>query len=478
MAKQELKTTDFTQHERVQACLKRLKEHPWEHGGNGPLVSDVLDEQGHQYVDLVQKGGGVLGVALVGYTYILESQGIRFRRLAGTSAGAINTALMTIIGEKPEAKSEKILDIITRLNFFDLVDGHPFARLVIKNFITNKGFTRKVKAWSRNILLIFGLLLLSDFVFFGLEKTYPTLHSAVITSFVLTGFYLVFLISVFSYLAGLMRRFKNAGLGINPGDFFYDWLKKNMADNGVRTVSNLKAKAEATIPGLKIRAPRMDKVDDLKCDVTFIASELVTANKIEFPRMCDLFKPAAEIDELSPAGFVRASMSIPVFFESYYINHIDANNAEIRQAWDNHFELNAPPHTVRFVDGGILSNFPISIFFNPNVKVPRLPTFGIDLDDSDPKEKTPDPYSWSLPGFAGRMFNTIRYYYDKDFLLKNRILDKGIGKVPLFGFNWLNFFMKEDEKIEMFVRGAEAATDFLINFDWQDYKQDRARVAH
>lgn len=478
MAKQEtLNITDFTQHPRVLACVKRLKEYPWDHDGNGPLVSDVVDEYGHQYVDLVQKGGGVLGVALVGYTYILESMGIRFRRLAGTSAGAINTSLMTIIGEKQDAKSEKILDIITRLNFFDLVDGHPFARLVIRNFITNKGFTSKVKAWGRNILLMFGLLLLSDFVLFGLEKSYTWLHTATMTSFVLTGFYLVFLICVASYLAGLMKRFKNAGLGINPGDFFYDWLKKNMADNGVRTVSDLKAKAEAPIPGLKIREPRTDRVDDLVCDVTFIASELVTANKIEFPRMCDLFKPPARIDELSPAGFVRASMSIPVFFESYYINKIDVGNPDIKAAWDKHFEIQ-PPHTARFVDGGILSNFPISIFFNPNAKVPRLPTFGIDLDDSDPKEKTPDPYSWSLTGFAGRMFNTIRYYYDKDFLLKNRILDKGIGKVPLFEFNWLNFFMKKDEKIEMFVRGAEAATDFLLKFSWDDYKQDRSKVTH
>jgi NTE family protein len=31
--------------------------------------SDIIDNKGNKYVDLVQKGGGVLGVALVGYTY-------------------------------------------------------------------------------------------------------------------------------------------------------------------------------------------------------------------------------------------------------------------------------------------------------------------------------------------------------------------------------------------------------------------------
>ena len=37
----------------------------------------------------MQEGGGVWGIALLGYTYILEKMGIRFFSLAGTSAGAI-----------------------------------------------------------------------------------------------------------------------------------------------------------------------------------------------------------------------------------------------------------------------------------------------------------------------------------------------------------------------------------------------------
>jgi NTE family protein len=40
--------------------------------------SDVTDNEGHQYVNLIQEGGGVWGIALVGYTYVLEMAGIRF----------------------------------------------------------------------------------------------------------------------------------------------------------------------------------------------------------------------------------------------------------------------------------------------------------------------------------------------------------------------------------------------------------------
>src|SRR5580765_1140961 len=99
---QELTTDTFINNENVKKCLEELKaEFP--PGGKAFVVSDVIDDKGNQYVNLVQKGGGVLGVALVGYTYILEEMGIRFLRLAGTSAGALNTALVTVMGKKEEA---------------------------------------------------------------------------------------------------------------------------------------------------------------------------------------------------------------------------------------------------------------------------------------------------------------------------------------------------------------------------------------
>ena len=106
-----ISTEAFLTHPEVIDCLKKLKT-KFGDKAEKLVVSDVLDSQGNQYVNLVQKGGGVLGVALVGYTYILEQMNIRFIRLAGTSAGAINTALMTVIGGedkdgKATAKGDK-----------------------------------------------------------------------------------------------------------------------------------------------------------------------------------------------------------------------------------------------------------------------------------------------------------------------------------------------------------------------------------
>src|ERR1044071_6636874 len=140
-----LNVNNFIKHDKVLECMGKLQAEFGKDGKRPLIVSDTLDGEGNQYVNLVQKGGGVLGIALVGYTYILEEMGIRFLRMAGTSAGAINTALMAVIGNKEDPKSTRVLDIICQLNFFNLVGGHPIVRWIIKNFITNQDFTIKVK---------------------------------------------------------------------------------------------------------------------------------------------------------------------------------------------------------------------------------------------------------------------------------------------------------------------------------------------
>lgn len=463
----------YLSNDRMNVCIQKLKT---KFGDNYEklIISDVLDAEGHQYVNLVQKGGGVLGIALVGYTYILEMVNIRFMRLAGTSAGAINTALMTVIGKKEDPKSKTVLKAITELNFFDLVDGHPVMRKIIRIFITHTDFSVKLKRLALRYIFILAFSIIGDFIFLGLETKTPQLSTVTRAFFVLTGLMILLLVILFSYVGSLLKRFKDSGFGINPGNFFYDWIKLRLHENDVITVQDLKNKAGAEINGLCMRGERAESITDIKGDVTFITSEVATENKIQFPEMCNLF--SNDINSLEPAGFIRASMSIPIFFESYFIRDIPCETDDIKKAWKERFNVSDPPTTARFVDGGILSNFPMSIFYNPNVSIPRLPSLGIDLDDNKPEDKKKHPGDWSIAGYFGRIFNTTRFFYDKDFLLKNQMFGKGVGKVPLSEFNWLNFFLKPDEKIDMFLKGAEAATDFLLNFEWETYKTNRESV--
>ena len=501
-----ISTDAFLSHPEVIDCLKKLKSKFGDKAEN-LVVSDVLDSQGNQYVNLVQKGGGVLGVALVGYTYILEQMNIRFIRLAGTSAGAINTALMTVIGgedkdgnatakgDKKRAKSVDILKAVCDLDFFSLVDGAPIAKWLIKNFITKTDFTTKLKSWILWLFIMLGILLAGDVVLLGFRTHFHNLISIAKIFVIVTAVFIVLVGAFVGYVISLVKRLKDSGFGINPGNFFYDWIKKQLADNGVKTVTDLLSKASTPVPDLYLREDNPAGLSKLEGDVTFISSELVTENKIEFPAMCHLFRKKADIDTLQPAGFVRASMSIPIFFESYFIDNIPCDTDEIRKAWEPLGEKN-PPNVARFVDGGILSNFPINIFYNPDVMVPRLPSFGIDLDDtklpedckisatveerevdeSAKKDESRRPEDWSFGGYFYRMFNTARFYYDKDFLIKNAFYKKGIGTISLGGYNWLNFFLKDEDKIRMFVLGAKAATTFLENFNWDEYKNERNKM--
>jgi len=468
-----LKPEQFIQHAEVIQCLTELKSRFGDNLEN-LLVSDTLDEENHQYVNLVQKGGGVLGVALVGYTYILEQAGIRFLRLAGTSAGAINTSLLAVIGNKQDKKSEKILQYLCELNFFDLVDGHPIARWLIKKIITKKKFERQLRRYA----IILGISLVSIFVinglFLGLGNYFNWAKMLTAILFYVFLFLLVITASVAFIGNYLLKRFKRSGFGVNPGQFFYDWMKERMEENGVSTTTALNQRV-AALPNLRVRKPLTQNASTLFSDVSFICSELVTENKIEFPRMCHLFRE--NIDALHPAGFVRASMSIPIFFESFLIDEIPATPA-IKKAWADCFDPDMTvPRSARFVDGGILSNFPINIFYNPAIIEPRVPSFGIDLDDSDPTAPAQDNVeTWSLMNYVGRMFNTIRFYYDKDFLLKNKVFKKGIGTIPLAEFNWLNFFLSDEDKLKMFVKGARAATEFLKTFNWEQYQQERVEM--
>ncbi len=494
----------------VTACIKELED-LFGPGGEKLLVSDVIDGDGHQYVHLVQKGGGVLGVALIGYTYVLEQMNIRFVRLAGTSAGAINTALMTVIGgtatsttvdgvttrtvtgDKKKAKSTEILAVLNKLNFFRLVDGHPIAQWLIKNFISNKGFVAEVSRWATAILVSFGLLLFLDFSFLGLQYKWPVAALLAKLSFILTGALILVIALLVTCLLYLFNRLKSAGFGVNPGNFFFNWVKEQMEANDVLSVADLISKSSSPVKDIALRVPSTEGTNGLDGDVTFITSELVSQNKIEFPRMWNLFRN--DMNQLDPAGFVRASMSIPVFFESYFISEIPCHDEKIKEAWAALGESD-PPSTARFVDGGVLSNFPINLFYNPNVTVPRLPTFGIDLDDTVSAKDAPkkvsninqaspaiseedagkDAEAWSFGGYIYRLFNTVRFYYDKDFLIKNAFYRTGIGSIPLKEYNWLNFFMDDNTKKEMFILGARTATEFLKKFDWETYKEARTQM--
>lgn len=406
----------FTENGEVLSILKSLKTQI-----KDKKFSDLVDNNGNQYVDLVQEGGGVLGVALVGYVYVLEKMGIRFLSLAGTSAGSINTMLMAAAGTCDVEKSEWILDCLCNKNLYDFVDGDSDAKDFIDALLSGAGNVKlAIKA------------------------------------------------------AQVVDNFRD-DFGLNPGKNFHQWLTNLLAQKQIKNYGDLKKlrlKGLSEGVTLKKRLPEGNAEDYNNpkhwSEMAIVTADITTESKIVFPEMSDLFYSNPEIQ--NPADFVRASMSIPFFFVPFVIKNIPSG-AQAWDRWNATTGLNtSPPSEVKFMDGGIISNFPIDIFHD-NTKVPASPTFGIKLGKDKNKINNND----KLFSIVGSMFDTSRFAYDFEFLTKNPDFKHLIGYIDTDGHNWLDFNMTEDAKVNLFIRGAQKAAEFLNSFNWEQYKDIRKK---
>ena len=411
---------NFTENGEILSIIKDLEDRKI----NQKSFSDIVDDEGNQYVDLVQEGGGVLGVALVGYVYILEQMGIRFLSLAGTSAGSINTLLMAVAAPIDKTKSEWILECLSNQDLNEFVDGDDDAHDFIDALLTGAG---NIKLALKGIQVI--------------------------------------------------DNFKD-DFGLNPGNKFHEWLTRLIRSKKIKSYADLKKLREKGTSSAKNKLYRIGadnaktEYKDIKhiSEIAIVTADITTESKIVFPQMLDMFY--ADPDAQNPADFVRASMSIPLFFTPFKISQIPTNKVNWKR-WNAATGLRTSvPKEVLFMDGGIISNFPIDIFHN-NFKVPAAPTFGIKLGyDKNELNKNEKFF-----GLIGSMFDTARYAYDFEFLNKNPDFKNLIGYVDTDSHNWLDFNLSDEAKLDLFIRGARTAANFLSNFDWVNYKKVRKEKA-
>lgn len=387
---------------------------------NSLIISDVIDEEGHQYIDLVQEGGGVLGIALLGYTYVLEKMGIRFLNIGGTSAGAINALLLATAGTPAEAKTEKIIEIIAQKNIADFMDGDDDALDFIQTILDD--------APSKLELLYHGVQVLDNF---------------------------------------------SKDLGLNPGDSFLAWLTEVINHFGVHDTAKLEKRMNELSPTIQFRKDSKDfnsfKERNISAELAIIAAELATETKVIFPRMRNLF--FKNIDEPNPAKYVRASMSIPLFFKPFEIGDLPSDeNAIIR--WNRIGKhRGAIPEKAIFVDGGIMSNFPIDIFHLKG-SIPSRPTFGVKLG----LERVKTNQIKNVGNLLYACFDSARNLRDFEFIKENLDFQRLVAYIDIKDQNWLDFNISDEKKLELFIAGAKEAKRFLENFDWEGYKKIRKTI--
>ena len=409
-------TEDFINQPEFQQMLKEAEKL------KGRIYSDIIDNEGNQYVDLVQEGGGVLGVALVGYTYILETAGIRFFHLAGTSAGAINTLILAGIDNIDKAKSGQVLSVLAKQDLFEFVDGDPVLKEIMQKVIDGTPFKK-----------VLGKLL------WNIKKIKVALFD---------------------------------NLGLNPGEKFEKWIEKVLREspNKVTTIEELQEKRSKKYFPSGLQHRKNGPIADERALIHIITADLTTQTKVEFPMMAHLYW-GDNYRNQSPAKLVRASMSVPFFFIPFEISGIPNAGQPANESWMKHANFHGSiPEKVKFVDGGMISNFPINVFHAKPGNTPRKPTFGVKLSTYRDESANLD----DLGGFIGSMISTMRHDSDNAFLIDNPDFQKLICFIDADkDFNWLNFKMNDEQKKKLFLLGARKGLDFISKFDWENYKSIR-----
>ena len=417
------------------------------------IYSDFRDKNNRQVIDLVQEGGGMLGIALVGYTYILEKAGLRISSYAGASAGAINATYLASISDsiydiKNGYKSIETLKLLAETDMSSFMDGSKFVKFILRNSMDDYGMSKRFYIF---LFAFCGLFIGFNLLFFFLSTqiniwlniSYPRVITWLLGT--IGGILTIYL------FYKTLRWILGAKIGLNRGKIFYDWMKSSLDKHSANKIHL------PVIEGTHFGQPSVINTRRL-----VLISASVTSKKIvKLP--ADAKDYFAESDNTHPAEYVRASMSIPFFFDIYSPSKpVDTLTPE------------------QFVDGGLLSNFPIRELNNKTLTCPRFPTFGVklgreDLDMAEKKKSKPLIFH-----YVGNLLSTLRSFYDIEFQKDNEEVAMLVGIVDTRDktnqekeINWLNFDLTNHAKEVLFLNGAEAAIEFLKGFDWEAYKLKR-----
>lgn len=437
-------------------------------------IAEVFNgkEEMRPVVDLVQQGGGMYGIALLGYTYILEKLGIRFYSHGGTSAGAINASFLaaipnsiyqskSIFTEKNEirqaTKSELLTHIITNTNFSDFMGARGIVGHIQQSLFKNFK-SKSLRFVLFSVLLLF---LIVCFSFFGVVyRINNGLSGSEIRYFdFIVGTLNILALMLLIYI--LFVKLLGTRFGVNSGDEFYEWVNALFKLVEVHNTQGLNNRLDETkiIPPEPSDKPRL----------VLISSNLTHNRIVKFPeRAADYW---SRPEKVKPAAYLRATMSLPFIFRTF---------TPKKTHYENPGKNDKIVLKARFVDGGMLSNFPIREFHKTSGSPPRFPTFGVLLSDIGLNQikqiekidgnKLPEA---TLLQYLKSFFKTFRNFYDYEFIFSNDEIRQRVVTVDTKDFNWLNFWMDDTTKSKLFLVGVDAAIEQINKFQWQNYASIR-----
>jgi NTE family protein len=240
--------------------------------------------------------------------------------------------------------------------------------------------------------------------------------------------------------AALFSRFGPIGKGIEvlfhdgiyKGQYLLDWLTAELAKVGKRTFADLRLDDPGASPDLQ-HTYRL----------VVMASDLSAGRLVHWPWDYQS-RLGREPDAEKIATAVRMSMSIPLFFQPWR----DGNSC--------------------FVDGGMLSNFPVGVFDRTDGAEPRWPTFGIKLSGRPDANQKPTKIGGPI-GLLKGMVGTMTNFHDQMYLDQPSVVDRTIfvdcGKLRATDFD-----LTDSDKRMLFDNGRAAAEKFLRTWNFDAYK--------
>lgn len=409
--------------------------------------SDLVDNEGHQYIDLMLDGAGSASIAVLGHLHVLEQVGLRFLGIGGISAGAITAAVLAAADRPEHARVKQLIHTLANTPWSSFVDGnqgddgHAMAAL---------------KAWQ--------------------DESRGTLSKLWNTSRVLDNLHTLH--------------------ALNRGQVCHEWLDhtlRNLNGGQPLTVKHLRVRMN-DLPALLV-SPSADESDfrhaaegpvwevvngsrvllrQAKCDrLCIVAADLATTTKVQLPQMAPLFWPHP--DEVNVADFARAAMGTPGLYATLQLKSLPPD--EVRALWrnlgwpDRCYEGDFLPDTHHLVDAGALGPFPIEAFHH-RACVPLRPTFGIRLRRHGHRHS---PHT--LLGALRQSLHTARHTLDTEWIQGHPGHARLVSQIDTEELDWFDFEPSNETRLRLFRMGARAAVTFLRSFNWRDHKRVRRALA-
>lgn len=223
--------------------------------------------------------------------------------------------------------------------------------------------------------------------------------------------------------------------GLYPTRRLHAWVSEQLARFGVRTFGDLKMPPD----------PDSDIPEEHRYRLVVVASDLTRQRAIKLP--WDYADYHVDPDDVPVADAVVMSASLPFFFEPSRLRDGDGKVSTI-------------------VDGGIFTNYPLSIFDRTDSKPPRWPTFGVRLHSRAELRKRNEiggPLS-----LAKALVESLLGAWDLMFVdepcTQARTMFVDTEDVASTDFD-----LTAEQQSKLLANGTTAADEFLSHWDFAEY---------